>query len=656
VRRFIRSLPGKVVSQLFVLSLLVPSLSLSLIGRAEAQLQQLPQWAVTDFVVRGAPNSAFGAVAAEAVASELAKTQRYEVQPQESVKRALETLTLQTPVRDITSLTRLAQELRVGTIVTGEVAEWKVRNVNGGKQATVAMQVNAYDAASGLGVNGAAVQASSTVRAGDVPNDTLINEAIQIAASKAVSQIQTNTLPTGTVLNTFQDTALINQGARTGFKSGQDVIVTRGREQVAVARVTNEVDPDQATVKITRSWKGIQPGDKVRAVFVPPTVKGISNSPDVDASPSVTKPRARGNNSGFVSLLLVVALGAILLGGGNASSQSASSEVITEATMYPDPSGVPAVKVSWSPNLFSKGNTQRYAWQIWRNDVIDSPVLVVPGGQTSAYDTTTGRTNLAWFDFGGVVGGATCDNPGSPPGNTAAAVAGVTPGRAYVYQVSLVYRVNSLDLPDASTGGSGGNTGGTLGGSTGTNTTGGNTTGTNTTGTNTTGTNTTGTNTTGTNGGGGQDCFFSSGRDTARGLATPLARPQLQAPAEGAAVPPPSPGDPVNDNLTFTFQSAVTTDPITVEYIVEVSTSPSFTKSTTRVAGRKTTPSPGTISITADNNFLTAQGTIIWWRVGARNIADRPGPTKDPIGQRFVFGPGRSFTRPGPPPPPPAFE
>ena len=45
--------------------------------------------------------------------------------------------------------------------------------------------------------------------------------------------------------------------------------------------------------------------------------------------------------------------------------------------------------------------------------------------------------------------------------------------------------------------------------------------------------------------------------------------------------------------------------------------------------------------------------TTIWWRIGARNIDDVPGPIPDATGQRYIFSVPRSFTRPNNPPPPP---
>jgi hypothetical protein len=49
-----------------------------------------------------------------------------------------------------------------------------------------------------------------------------------------------------------------------------------------------------------------------------------------------------------------------------------------------------------------------------------------------------------------------------------------------------------------------------------------------------------------------------------------------------------------------------------------------------------------------------AGSTEMWWRIGAKNVADNPGPVKDPSGQRYIFGSPRRFTRPASPPPPPA--
>jgi len=388
VRRFIKSLSGKAVGQLVILAYLLPSLTLILTSRAEAQLTTQPTWAVLPFSVspKAASVANLGNTAAEAVASELSKTNQYDVVPQEQIKRAAENLGLTLPLTDKTSILRLAQEVRASTIVTGDVVSYQILSNGGGKQAVVGMNVTVSDVASGLPINGAGVTSRSTVRVGpDIDNATLVNEAIGMAAADAVSTIRSQNLPTGTVLNTTEETALINQGTRTGFKKGQHVVVTRGREQVATGTIT-DVEPDQAYLHPDRVIKGIQPGDKVRVIFDFPVVLGVN----AGGRPEVARPSARGHsNGGFVQVLLLVALGALLLGGGRATSNNGASTLVSEAELYPDATGDPSVALHWGTDIFHRANANNVQWQIWRSDITDSPVLVVQGNTLQAHDVST---------------------------------------------------------------------------------------------------------------------------------------------------------------------------------------------------------------------------------------------------------------------------
>jgi len=310
VRRFIKSLPGKALGQLVIMAYLLPTLTLMMLGKAQAQLTTQPTWAVLPFVVdaKAAGMANLGTVASDAVASELSKTNLYDVVPQEQIKRAAESLGLQLPITDQTSLLRLAQEVRASTVVTGEVVEYRILPNGGGKQAVVGMNVNVIDVASGLPVNGAGVGARSTVRLNDASNDTVVTEAIGMAASDAVSRIRSQTLPTGTVLNTTEKTALINQGTRSGFKRGQRVVVVRGREQVATGTIT-DVEADQAYLESNRIIKGIQPGDKVRVIFDFKGVTGVTGAGRVDQA----RPSEHRSPSGFLQVLLLVGIGALLV-------------------------------------------------------------------------------------------------------------------------------------------------------------------------------------------------------------------------------------------------------------------------------------------------------------------------------------------------------
>lgn len=631
MRRFINSILGKVVCHVLAVALLLPSLQFVVASRAEAQLQTLPTWAVVEFEVRNPKGqTGLGKTAAEAVANELARTGKYDVVPQETMQRTLEALQLQSPVTQMTSLLRLATEVRATTIVRGEVVNWRVVNESGGKKADVIMRVEVIDVASGLPVNGSALSASSSIRAASVEDATVVSEALNTAAMKAVSDINMRTLPQATILNTFEETALINHGTRSGFARGQQVIVLRGREQVATAAVT-DVEPDSATIKIERSIKGHQPGDRVRVVWKVPDVHSQFTSTGTER---VIKPRQRGSNSGFTTLLLVLGVVGVLLSGGRASGNKAAHDVKAEAMMFPDTSGSPAVRVSWTRDLFARGNSQVVQWQIHRSDIVGSPVLVVDGVFGNAIDTTLAR-DVNYGDFGGQIGGNVCVNTGIP-GATSTGVPGVTPGRAYAYSVELVYKMAAIDLPDGGSTSTSGTTGGTTGGTT--------------TGTTTGTTGTTGT-TTGT--GGGADCFFVSPRSAAQGLATPLNPASLVSPTSNQQV---------FSDIPFTFNSVVNPAfPITVEYTLQISPDPTFPGNRTKNYGNVTRTDIGILSTGSILNlvnrlradFGSAQ-LEYFWRIGARNVADRPGPVPDPTGKRFVYSPGRRFTIPTLPPPPPA--
>lgn len=611
----------------------MPFLTLLMANRSFAQVTQRPRWAVVDFVdssKKGGDN--LGAVAAEAVNAELVKIGKYDVEPQETVARKATELGLQQPVTDKTSLMRLAQDLRVGTLVAGEVKAWDIKNVDMGKRASVVVRVVVYDVASGIPVNGAALQSSSSVRPSDAPNDALLRDAIANAASLAVNKINTQTIPEGTVLNTQgsvgsdRDIALVNQGSRDGFRKDQMVIVTRGREQVATARVV-DVEPEFATVKVTTPIKGITPGDRVRVVFEVPDIDARVSKDD-----SVRAPRRSRGDSGLISVLLILGVVALALSGGRGSDTDLAKDVSAEALS--DVSGTPGVRVSWARDLFVRGNSQTYAWQVYRNDVLGSPVAVAPGNLSSVVDTSEAR-DVSYSDFGGQVGGNTCDFS-DPQLTTATAVAGVTAGRTYTYSVSLVYKIAAIDLPD--------------GGNTGTNTTGGTTAGTTTTGTTTTGTTTTGTTTggtTGTTGSSAADCYFISTRVNAKGPVTPLAKVGLVSPAANSVVTAPIP---------FSFTSAVNGSfPTTVTYVLQISTSPVFPKGATSTVARMDRPDAGTLStVSVDTSALFTASTELWWRIGARAVVDKPGPAADANGERYIFSEPRRFTRPGVPPPPPS--
>ncbi len=655
MRRFIASLPGKVLSHVVITALMVPYVALGLATRSVAQIKQLPSWAVADFVDRKG-KTVYGAEAAKAVANSLGKTGKYDVQPQETVARVAEGLGLSQPLDGRTNLMAVGRELKVSTIVSGEIIDYRVDESPAGKQARISMKVVAYDVAAQEPVNGAAVAAFSTVRGKDVSTDVLINDAIAQAASLAVDKINQQSLPTGTLLNTNTDIALMNQGSRTGFKEGQEVIISRGREQVA-SGVVFDLSADKSYIRVKRSFKGIQPGDRVRAIFQVPDITPKWNA---DGTPSVARPKSKGVSSNLVTTLLVLGLVAFLVGGSGGRGGEVLQSVTSEA--YTDPTNGPSVKISWQPNAFAKGNQMRQFWQIFRNDFFDVPVRIAISGSTDALDNTT------------PVGSVTYSTLTSPPdfnvcrGNsttTATNLSGVIPGRPYQYAVSLVFSMSQSDLPGGSSGGGTGGgvtAGGTTGGATAGGTTGGTTgatTGATAGGTTATGGTTTGATTSstaattgGATGGGNGSCFYLSPRTVAGGYATPLNRPGLVAPSSNATLQNPQ---------QFTFLSVA--NPlydVTVEYVIQVSSTLNFAPNTyiqrtvfqRRDTGTLATPAIDLNDPSLPANVLTA--TTLYWRIGAKNVIDSPGPVPDDFTrQRYIFSVINQLTRPGSPPPPP---
>ncbi|MER3496101.1 MAG: hypothetical protein C4320_04430, partial [Armatimonadota bacterium] len=456
MRRFIQTMGGRVLSHVVAAALIVPSLSLGLAARrADAQLQQNPVWAVADFRDLKAPGSTYGQAAGEAVSARLGRTGRYDILPRETVQRAVDGLGLVQPLTNTNNILRVGAELRANTIVGGDIVDYRVLSSAQGKQAYVSLRVTAYDVASGIPVNGATVSAQSTVRSGAVSDETLINDAIGAGAEASVKQIVEQTLPTGTVLNTFQRSAVINQGSRSGFKTGQELIITRGRDQVATARV-GDVQPSQSTITVVRSFKGLQPGDKVRVVFTPDNiVPGFDQS----GNARVQRPRTGNNLSGILAVALVLGLLVVLGTGSNGSSQEVTDSFTAQATN--DVAGGPTVRLNWQTNGFAKGNSQKQQWQIYRSPNENVPIIIVPGTQSSTIDSPGSSQGRGSYSFNSTgFNGQPCNSNVITFGDGPVFNPGLELGRPYTYSIELVFALNQIDLPSQTGSSTGGGSGG----------------------------------------------------------------------------------------------------------------------------------------------------------------------------------------------------
>lgn len=652
MRQFIVTYPGRMLSAIAIFALILPFLSLTLAAKATAQQESKEPWAVVQFAdLSPVKGEGLGQMAAEALSVELSKLDQYEVLGLDAVDRAMAELGYQAPISKPDELVRLGQNLRVVNIVNGELINYRIVKEGSGRFAEVKVRVVVRDVASGLTINGAAILGTSGVRTGDVEDSTLIRDALNDAAFKASAEIGKNQLPKATVLNTLERSALINKGARSGFQKGQQVIVLRNREQVASATVA-EVEPDSAFINVTRQTKGVQPGDRVQVIFDVPSLKAEFGRPgDVGR----VTPRRSGNASGVISVLLVLGLAVFLLGQGRGGNTSIVTSLSAEATVLPNDQ--PAVRLSWRPDAFVKGNQTRFNWQIWRDDVPDTPVAVANGSASNYIDDGNALGNLTWYNFTDVGPQPNCPELADSEDVPRTALSAGTP---YLYSIELVYRVSALEAPDFGGGTSGGTTGGTTGGGIGGGTTGGGTTGGGTTGGGTTGGGTTGGGTGGGTTGGGtgggttgggdggeQWCYYVSTRTAAVGTATPLLRPILRSPANDVTLATPT---------VFRFDSVRgSVGSVLLEYVLQFSPNPQFPANQTATvskwvdsAGTGTVSTPGAIR-EATTVFPGSQ--TVYWRIGARNLNDKPGPVSI-NGERYIFSAPLRFQRPSNPPAP----
>jgi hypothetical protein len=557
---------------------------------AEAQFRTAAkQWAVLDFANHSALGGpALGAAAADAVSALILGSNRFDVLPRETVDRIYSQLELTPPITRQLDILRVGQGLGVETVITGEITDARINTSANGKSADVAMVIRGIDVASGLAVMGAAVHGQSTERPGNVADDVLLGEAVNYAAQLAVDKLLTQQVDVATVLTTpTPKTVQLNKGSRQGIKKGMNMVVLRGREEVARIRIS-DVETDSSVAIVDSATKGVAPGDKARAIVLDPGSVELTGN----GGARVRTPKTRStSSSSLLTILVVGALAATIATGSDGGS--GASNVVSEAAILPD-NQTPGVKISWSLSMFN-GGRGRLEWQVWRSDYNPTAIRVVDGFQNVAYDSPGSFADL-WRDPTDIqIQPVTCDEPEAPEAIDPPAP-GVVLGNSYLYSVMLIYTLFPQDLP----GGGGGAGGETL-------------------------------------------CVFKTNFRHAEGQATPIDRITLTSPPNNTVN--------VGDIVQFSWNAV----PGANQYAVEVSTDPSFqSASTIVVVARVESISPGGVStepIDLSGVFPNAQR--LYWRVGGRNAADRPGPVRDAKGERYVFSLPFQFDRAKNPPPPP---
>ncbi|GIV20252.1 MAG: hypothetical protein KatS3mg023_2003 [Armatimonadota bacterium] len=311
----------------------------------------------------------------------------------------------------------------------------------------------------------------------------------------------------------------------------------------------------------------------------------------------IAEPRAKPKSAGLSNLGKIAVIAAIVFGATRIARGGSSGVDNVVAEAITDPTG-PAVKISWKPSVFAQANQDRILYHIYREPADPTrprvPVLTARSNETYVVDTQTART-VSYVD---IAPGQEVDTPDLTDEED---MPGVTAGQSYRYAVTLIYRFVS---PYAGQ--------------------------------------------TGQQGQQQQDVTYRESDKKWTGPATPLTQPVLLRPANGSQ-------DVNLGTVDFEFQAV----PGAQAYRVEVSTDPTFqNKALSLYTDEVLMPAGSTITIRNVNlrtKFAGAQR--LYWRAGARNINDQPGPvpwTGDSKGQyRYIWSEPFSFMPVEEPPPAP---
>jgi hypothetical protein len=586
----------------YVLTFLMAAPTLTMVASVPAAAQNagLMEVAVVDFVNRtGVGGDYIGKLASDALVVELKRSDRFDVATRAAVQQGMDEMGFRAPLSHV-QMQRLGETILKGDVgqtaamVEGDVTSIKVKG--NPRRADVEIIVRMVDVSSGEFVNGAVTTGSSQLRIGDNPDDDrLIEEAVNDAAYKAVKTMVEYIIPEATVMNNVgTNEVLLNKGTREGIRSGMQMIVFRRGELVGKVEVT-DVTANDATAVVRHAPKGVKPEDKVRAIFNVPEVGGKREQRKEDTPSRESRaPRSSKRSGGgwWKGLLLLGGLAMLFRTGPGTESVGPVSARAGLSPDIPAPEG--GVKITWDPSRLG-GGRNILEYHIWRDNETAPVGSVVPAGLSFFIDDVGVGTRSVTYNI--------VDPIARTKTSATATVTKVATGVAHQYYVSAVYQIEE---PAAS----------------------------------------------------GTFKYFETDKK-ATGLATITTRMQVA----DLLFPVPDSGSGTGSDvdlvlgIPFQFNSRRGAD----TYIIQVSTSPTFS------APEYTSPiiafSPATenVSVLFNTGNISSQfglvttGTQLWWRVGARNSQDRPGPVANmgKANMNFLFSEPSSFVVAETPPPGP---
>lgn len=409
-----------------------------LVSPARAQL--MPQYSVgvVDFVNEsGVQGELLARLATDAVVVEMAKSNRYDVSITRSlIKSEMDKLGLHPPLDKI-GLVRLGEVLVADAMLEGSIKSVQLAGSGATRRASVTLLVQMVDQASGEIINGAVQTGTSSARVGyTADDDSLIAEAINNAAFLAVKTMVDYIIPEATVvMNIKSDNVMLNKGARDGLKEGMRMIVLRKKEIIGYVEIQN-VSANQCDAKVIKSMRGIQPEDKVRAIFDMPVVGPVGKTEPLPSGAPPSTGSKRGTTSKIAKVLVGAALvfGLVQMFRSGRGSEDGPNIGVSSTTN---------TTITWDAGKYNHGqNVLEY--QILRDDFADGaqPVMAI----RDASHVDAGHADVAKLYGTAAASAVTYYRlDANPTRTTPTSVDATVPAEPYgvthTYQVRAVYKM-----------------------------------------------------------------------------------------------------------------------------------------------------------------------------------------------------------------------
>jgi len=307
----------------------------------------------------------FGATAADAVAVELRDRLLLDVLPNAEVALQMKNLGMSVPPTS-EELVRLATELEVGMIITGEVRQADLAVSRGSRYAEVTLGVLLFDRPSAGTVNGALVTARSPSSL-EAAGEDLIAKALKQAAFQAVQEMKTRPTITAMVLWADGDRVFTNTGTRGGVVPGLKMAAIRDGQRIAEVQITST----EATGSYGSVIGGtlLRTGDHLRALFeLPGAVRPTLKTRVKREARSWEKPLL---TAGILLGLVSMTTAARTLGEGDVAAPDLTSSNLSNSLSI-DTAGSSALflgtgYITWA--TFSNTQKQRIAgYEVWRGE------------------------------------------------------------------------------------------------------------------------------------------------------------------------------------------------------------------------------------------------------------------------------------------------